>query len=53
MHFLALLTSDDRRRDELLSTREAKALMSILVSGRGGIWKLGNDNQNESGAGDE
>ncbi len=53
MHFLALLTSDDRRCDELLSTSEAKALMSILVSGRIGIWKLGNDNQNESGAGDE
>ncbi len=53
MHFLALLTSDDRRRDELLSTKEAKALTSILVSGRVGIWKLGNDDQNEAGAGDE
>ncbi len=53
MHFFALLTSDDRRSVELLSTSEAKALMSMLVSGWGGIWKLGNDSQNDSGAGDE
>ncbi len=33
------------------STREAKALTSILVSGRDGILRLGNDDQNEAGAG--
>ncbi len=53
MLFVALLTSDVRRSFELLSTSEARALMLMLVSGWGGIWKLGKDSQNGSGAGDE